>query len=135
MGTGCDILIFCNRPGNARLLMKVLECAGYSTCSAVSHAELLESVAAGSAPMMALIDIGGRDSDEQACCTTLKTHAIPFVILATSPRGRACDDRWTTSGARTVVVKPVAKQSLVRLVRDIASTITNGQAETGPTMP
>lgn len=101
---------------NRELLARFLTKAGYETREADGIDEM-QAALDGEVPYkLVLIDVAGLDARLWPLCDRLREQNIPFLIL--SPRqSRQLEAASLAHGARSVLIKPLAVQQLLALVR------------------
>ncbi|NEP00219.1 MAG: response regulator [Symploca sp. SIO2E9] len=112
------ILIIAYNQRNLELLGQFLGKAGYQILQA-SSAEGFEQILTTMPNLQfALIDISGFDQRIWDSCKRLQTTGIPFLVI--SPHSNAVIERQSlVSGARSVLVKPLAIAELLGLIRSV----------------
>lgn len=117
---GRPLILTVGRNGrNLDLLGEFLAKAGFDARPADSLEGLDAALEEGADFALALVDLTGFDSSIWERCERLRREGIPFLVL--SPRQSAAVEREGLSrGARGVLVKPLAVQELLRLVRVLA---------------
>ncbi len=116
MNAGPLILMVNSNPRNLELLEHFLAKAGYQTKGAASLEEANLRLEDAETPSLALVDIAGFDQRIWAFCESLRAREIPFLII--SPRySSALQQESITRGARGILVKPLAMQELLALVK------------------
>lgn len=110
------ILLVEKNAKNRELLARFLAEAGYETREAGGIDEMQAALEGDVVYKLVLIDVAGLDARIWPLCDRVREGNIPFLIL--SPRqSRLLEATSLAHGARSVLVKPLAVQQLLALVR------------------
>lgn len=103
---------------NLELLTQFLTQDGYRIVS-VTTLEELAQVLNGEPPIeLALVDISGFDRTIWRHCDRLRRRHVPFMVLVSREDAAGIQRQSYSHGARSVLVKPMAKQEL-RLILNV----------------
>jgi DNA-binding response OmpR family regulator len=103
---------------NLDLLEQFLVKNGYAVVSASSLDEFSQALQGGESIRLALVDITGFDPRIWEQCKGLREKEIPFIIV--SPRQiSTVQQAEIPRGAQGVLVKPLATQELLGLMRGL----------------
>jgi DNA-binding response OmpR family regulator len=114
------ILALDRNPRNLELLAGVLARAGYDALTAGSLEEIDQILTGAEQVALALLDVAGFDRDIWERCACLRQKRVPFLVLSQRPSVRL-EEESRDRGARGVLIKPLAIQHLLTVVRDLVS--------------
>ena len=109
------ILLVNRNQRNLRLLVRLIEHAGYPTLSAVNLEAFDQALTNPASVALALIDVTGFNEAIWQRCDQLFQETIPFLVIA--PRDLpALHQACLAHGARQTLIKPLAPQELMGAV-------------------
>ncbi|MEX0731293.1 MAG: response regulator [Aquisalimonadaceae bacterium] len=114
------VALIMKRPGNIRVMHQTLGKIGLSGMGVSSEAEFLRLLEGASPlPCLALIDVSDFGPRAWQMCKALRNRNVPFIVMS-APRELEIGRRSLAYGAASVLQKPVAKSTLLQLIRSLA---------------
>jgi len=121
-GEAPKVLIVDDTPANLRVLIEMLEPAGYAVMAARSGEQAL-AIAEKARPRVILLDVRMPDMDGHEVCRRLKagaaTAAIPVLFVSADPRPEAVAAARAAGGAG-YLAKPFRQEEVLARVRELA---------------
>lgn len=110
-----QILLLMRKPGNVRVLSQALAAHRYA-CVGAGDREMLETLLQnGAAPDLALVDVSGFGESVWSMCEILQHRNVPFIVLS-AKQELGMSSRTLSYGAISILQKPIAKASLLKLI-------------------
>lgn len=109
-------MVVAHNPKNVELLSQFFEKQDYRTSTASSLSEFDDLVKEETPANLALIDITGFDKSIWDRCEILRKKRVPFFIIFPKASDKVKDE-GLSRGAKDVVVKPLSKDQLLKIVK------------------
>lgn len=116
-----EILLVMRKPGNIRVLSEALESQGHC-CTGLTDCRGLADGLQSKKPDLVLMDVSGLGESAWTTCKTLQQREIPFIVIS-AKHEMAPASKTLSYGAASILEKPVVKDSLLHLVRNITDPV------------
>lgn len=113
-----SVLTVMKAHGNRKVIGEFLESQRFSVLPASSETEIDDYIVDKVDIKLALVDVSGLGAQVWRICEKLQKSTIPFIVLS-PPQAFQKSSNSIAYGALSVLQKPLAKQSLLELLKSL----------------